>query len=387
MTDGGRGGLLRLFRRHGDVLVAVGVAVIVVGGTLLGHRSVDAESALGLPGWSIVVLACAALLVRRRFPLSVAVLTLALCNVYYPLFTVDGPLLLTFAVALYTVSSTGRLAVAIILAICAMLTVGYLEAGVQYRNLDDAAIFLLAGWLVAVIAIGTVQHNRLALLHETRRRAAIAERGRLEENRRLASEERLRIARELHDALGHNISLINVQAGAALHRFDEDPEQARAALDAVKQTSRTALRELRDTLGILRRADAEAAPTAPNVDRVPELIEQARSTGLEVTEVVIGTRRPLPDEVDLAAYRIVQEALTNVGRHAAADTARVEVVYGDEDVRVTIDDDGRGGDPVPGNGLRGMAERARALGGELTIGARRDGGFRVTALLPTGTAG
>ncbi|APU16673.1 MULTISPECIES: sensor histidine kinase [Actinoalloteichus] len=371
--------------RHDDGLIALAVTIIVVTGTLFDDHDPGHPDALNVWGWLLILLACAALLVRSRFPVTVALLALASCCVYYPVFAVDGPLMVTFAVGLYTVAARGHLTVAVLMAVGTMLAVGYGEAGAEYRNVDDATMFLLAGWLVAVISIGAVQRNRLAYLHEVEQRAAVAERGRVEESRRQASEERLRIARELHDALGHNISLINVQASAALHRFDEDPAQARAALDAVKKASGSALRELRATLGMLRQVD-EAAPAilSPSLDRVDELAAQARSTGLAVTVEVTGAARELPAEVDRAAYRIIQEALTNVARHANAGTAHVTIGYEREDVRVTVDDDGRGGVPVPGNGLRGMDERARALGGELAVGSRREGGLRVTVRLPTG---
>ncbi|MBB5922452.1 signal transduction histidine kinase [Actinoalloteichus hoggarensis] len=370
---------------HDDGLIALAVTAVVVIWTLLDDRTPGHPDALPGWGWLLVVLACAALAFRSRFPVAVALVTLAVCGVYYPLFEVDGPVLVTFAVSLYTATARGHVTAAVLMAVGTMLAVGYGEAGAEHRNVDDATMFLLAGWLVAVISIGAVQRNRLAYLHEVEQRAAVAEHSRIEEARRQTSEERLRIARELHDALGHNISLINVQASAALHRFDEDPAQARAALGAVKQASGSALRELRATLGMLRQVDEAAPATAPpGLDRLDELAEHARSAGLAVTVETTGVARELPAEVDRAAYRIVQEALTNVTRHAKARTAHVRIGYEDEDVRVTVDDDGRGGTPVPGNGLRGMDERARALGGELAVGGRREGGLRVTVLLPTG---
>lgn len=203
------------------------------------------------------------------------------------------------------------------------------------------------------------------------------------------------IAQELHDVLAHNISLISVQAGVALHLLDERPEQARPALAAIKEASRDALDELRSVLDVLRQG--QAAPRAPTsgIHDLRALVERTRATGLDVQLEITGTPRPLPTDVDLAALRIVQEALTNVVRHADADRATVRVTYGDEHVTVQVDDDG--GDPLPrarsaalhagtlGSGLAGMRERAQAVGGTFQAGPRRGRGFGVRATLPRPT--
>jgi signal transduction histidine kinase len=212
-----------------------------------------------------------------------------------------------------------------------------------------------------------------------------AERTRAEEDRRRAGEERMRIARELHDVLAHNISLINVQAGVALHLMDEQPGQSRSALEAIKQASNDALHELRSVLDILRQGgDAPRSPTS-GLDSLDGLVANAAAAGLEVRIRVEGTPRALPAGVDLAAFRIVQEALTNVTRHAGPATATVLVAYGDDGLTVQVDDDGKGVGSAggrSGNGIRGMRERAAALGGELFTGPRAGGGFRVSAHLP-----
>ncbi|MEV0702748.1 sensor histidine kinase [Saccharopolyspora sp. NPDC050389] len=367
-----------------DVALALVVAAMVVGSGLLRFPTTFADFHL-LDGL-LIAAACAALLLRRRFPVPVALITLVSCGVYYPLSTFDGPLVLAFAVALFTVAAEGHTAVAVVLAVAAMLLVGYGEASTGQRHLDNTSLYLLAGWLVAAVAIGGLVRNRRAYLHEAEQRMLAAEREKDEEARRRASDERLRIARELHDVLGHHISLINVQAGAALHRLAADPGQAEPALVSIKQASKDALRDLRATLGVLRQVD-EAAPTAPapSLARIDELVEQAGAAGLAVRTELAGPVRPLPPEVDLAGYRIVQEALTNVTRHADARTACVRIRYSDHDVRVEIDDDGVGAadrNANRGNGIRGMEERAQALGGEFSAGARPSGGFRVHARLP-----
>ncbi|MBQ1014032.1 sensor histidine kinase, partial [Micromonospora sp. M51] len=207
----------------------------------------------------------------------------------------------------------------------------------------------------------------------------VAEQRVAEAARRRATEERLRIARELHDVLGHHLSLINVQASAALHR--PDPARSEQALTAIKQASKETLHELRATLGVLREEGAGAAVPAPGLSRLDDLVRTAGRPELEIRTELAETR-PLPPEVDLAVYRIVQEALTNVARHAGATTAVVRVRPDHDDVLVEVEDDGTSQPGTPGSGISGMRERARALGGSLTTGSQPDGGFRVCARLP-----
>jgi signal transduction histidine kinase len=238
----------------------------------------------------------------------------------------------------------------------------------------------LAAWLGLLAAAAEIVRVR-------RERAAEAVRNRKEEERRRATEERLRIARELHDVLGHNISLINVQAGVALHLMDERPEQARTALAAIKEASAETLREMRAVLGVLRQADEEAPRSpAPSVARLDDLLSRAGVAGIQVSTEVRGEPRALPHGVDLAAFRIVQEALTNVTKHAGPAAATVRLTYADRDLVIQVDDDGRGPngelDRADSSGIRGMRERAEALGGELAAGPRPEGGFRVRARLP-----
>ena len=186
--------------------------------------------------------------------------------------------------------------------------------------------------------------------------------------------------------LGHHVSLINVQAGVALYLMDDDPEQARTALAAIKQSSRELLHEMRMTLGVLRGVD-ELPPhqPVPGLARLEPLVSDTRAAGLPVTLEIRGSSRDLPASVDLTAYRIVQEALTNTRKHAGPARASVVLQYAEHGLTVQIDDDGRGtGSPASdgGNGLSGMRERAQALGGTITAGPRAEGGFRVRAFLP-----
>jgi signal transduction histidine kinase len=189
--------------------------------------------------------------------------------------------------------------------------------------------------------------------------------------------------------LAHNISLINVQSGVALHLIDEQPEQARAALSAINDASGEALREMRSVLGVLRRVDEKLprAPT-PGIAQLPELVSRSAAAGVTVQLEVEGQQRMLPASVDLAGFRIVQESLTNVARHAGASAATVRLFYGEHELMVVVEDDGRGPHPDAagngGSGIAGMRERAAALGGDLQTGPRRAGGFAVRARLPIG---
>jgi signal transduction histidine kinase len=360
--------------RAADAALVTAVGLVALAGLLVQSRGVDSAA----ERWALlaVLVSTAALSVRRRYPVPVGLVALAATGWYGALLGRPGPIMLVFVVALYTVVDEGHLGVAIGLG--AVSVVAFAAAdGVRPGETSNGATFLHAGWLVAVIA--GVTRNRRAYLAEARARAREAEQHLAEEARRRATEERLRIARELHDVLGHHLSLINVQASAALHR--PDPDRSEQALIAIKQSSRETLRELRATLGILRHdGEAPIAP-APGLDRLADLVATAGRSGLTIRTELAGDR-PLPPEVGLAAYRIVQEALTNVTRHAGATAAVVRVRLDHDDVLVEVEDDGSGAPGEPGNGILGMRERAGALGGSVTTGPRPGGGFRVCARLP-----
>lgn len=238
-----------------------------------------------------------------------------------------------------------------------------------------------AGWLVSA-AVGVVAFVQWhAHLREVERRAEDAERTRDEVARRRAVEERLRIARELHDSLTHSISAIKVQAGVAVHLARKNGEEPSEALLAIQEASSDAGRELRSTLDVLRRDDDLSGS---GLDLLPKLVERARSSGLSTTCTVRGEPRPLAPAVDQAAYRVVQEALTNVTRHAGEATASVLITYGPRLLTIRVEDDGVGSrrPPVPGYGLVGMRERITALGGHLRAEPGTSRGFTVLAELP-----
>jgi signal transduction histidine kinase len=307
--------------------------------------------------------------------------------IYFVLGYASGPIWLALIVAYYTATACGHRLAAVIAGVAGLAIFPWLDYLLRDGSPPSlAGLAALAAWLLVVLGAGEAVRIR-------RERAAAAARIEEEEARRQASEERLRMARELHDSLGHYLSLISVQSGVALSLNQELPEQARTSLATVKQASKEALSELRSVLDILRQ-DGERAPRSPaaTLARLSDLVSQAAAPGLEVRAETEGSVRPLPFGVDLAAYRIVQEALTNVARHAGPATATVRVIYGEDDVTVQVDDDGGGrtGDPQPpasGNGIAGMRERVAALGGELDVGPRPGGGFRVRARFPLGGAG
>jgi signal transduction histidine kinase len=328
--------------------------------------------------WLLIMTVCGALLFRRRHPVAVGWFTVPATGGYYLLSDIDGPLVVVPIVVLYAIAAQGRLraAVAMAAAMVAGVSVGTL---VGNSDVTGTAVFMLTGWLVAVVALGSVRHGRVAYAEE--------------EARLRATEERLRIARELHDVIGHNISMINVQAGAALYRLKKDPAQAEEALGAIKASSRETLRELRATLGVLRLVDEEA-PTAPapGLARADELVASAKLAGLTVRIVRTGVERSLPAPVDLAAYRIVQESLTNAAKYSGAGRVTIRLAYGERELALAVEDDGQGAAARPagaggGSGITGMTERAGALGGELTAGPRPEGGFAVRARLPYGSTG
>ncbi|MFF3510859.1 sensor histidine kinase [Streptomyces sp. NPDC002573] len=357
--------------------------LVIVGTHAAALDRQHGRAPLDVLAYVLLLVASGALLWRQRHPVSVAFVTSVAATVYLCAGYPYGPVFLTVAVGCFGALVAGRRT-------AAWTAVGVFWAGHVlvahwlYRWLpppgDSAASWgqelVVTAWVVAFVAVAElVRVRREQWARERAERAQAA--------RRRADEERLRIARELHDVLAHSISVINVQAGVGLALLDADPEQARTALTTIKAASKEALGEVRQVLDTLRTpGDAPRAP-APGLDRLPELVEQAASAGLAVT--VEGTVPRLAPAADLAAFRIVQEALTNVVRHSGSRHARVRVETGAGALRLRIDDDGpaTGADAGgSGNGLAGMRERAAALGGTIEAGARDDGGFRVLAVLP-----
>lgn len=363
-----------------DVLPAVFIGAIQLVGTHFAAQGQPERQPLDLLALALLVVGPAALTGRRRYPVPVLAVVLAVTMTYFALGYPFGPIFLSLVVALFTAVRAGRRLAAWLAAAVLVGSAGSAVVLGRHSGPSLAQVVGVAAWLLVVLT--AAEGARVG--HE---RAVEAEHAREEAARRRATEERLSIARELHDVLAHNISLINVQAGVALHLMDERPEQVRGALEAIKTASRDTLRELRSTLGVLRQVDEEP-PRKPvhGLADLDELVAGAAAAGLSVRTEVLGEPRPLPAGVDVAAYRVVQEALTNVCRHAGPAAATVRVWYGERDLRVRVDDDGSGapaGDSAGGgNGIAGMRERAAALGGELEAGPRAGGGFRVQLRLP-----
>jgi len=320
------------------------------------------------------------LLRRRQAPLAAVIATTVVTGAIILLQSALLPLQL--AVALYTLAASGEsrtrrgLGLAAIGAVAVALTIA--NGDDEFGSTAFHVVFLAAAWLLGD-AIGA----RRAYVREIERKAERLERERLTEARRVIAEEQARIGRELHDVVAHALSVIVVQAGAAQEVFELDPKLAGAPIRAIDRAARSALADLRRVLGTVH-PEAEYEPQ-PGLARLDGLIDQVRATGLEVALEIEGALQPLPASVDLSAYRIIQEALTNTLKHADARRARVRVRYGDE-LLLQIRDDGRGEGPGSraGNGLTGMRERVAMLGGRVEASSPASGGYVVTAEIPLG---
>ncbi|MGK5544657.1 sensor histidine kinase [Streptomyces sp. URMC 127] len=388
----------RWLRAHplaADALLAVFAYAVVVIGSYAGRGRV--AHAPG-PGFLLLcAVACGALAARRSFPRTVLGVTAAL-TLAEIVADRGGPprtqIAMSVVVALYTIASRTERSAAWRFAVVtvAVLTCAVMVFGVPpWYSPENLGLFT---WTALAGALGDAVRSRRAYVAAIEERAVRAERTREEEARRRVAEERLRIARELHDVVAHHIALVNVQAGVASHIMDSRPDQAKEALAHVREASRSALSELRATVGLLRQYGDPEAPTepAPGLGSLGRLVDGFARAGLTVS-VTGGPGGALPAAVDLAAYRVVQEALTNVHKHAGP-VARAEVTLdrGPDALVVTVLDDGGGSPPAApppesgGHGLLGMRERVTALGGACEAAPRRDGapGFRVHAVLPLG---
>jgi signal transduction histidine kinase len=332
-------------------------------------------------------LCAASLVLRRRFPL----LSLAGVTAFGAAFLVRGQpvfsVQLIVLVAIYTAIADSTLSRAPALGV-AIASAGLLGLAVYFSDAPRSSSFwaMDAAWVLAAIFLGDSVRSR-------REFAAEAERSREEEGQRRIADERLQIARELHDVVGHSISLINVQAGAGAHVLYKDPDQARDAFETIRAASHDTLQELRSLVGVLREplAEESLAPTV-GLAAVEQLVQSVADAGQAVQLRVTGDRRKATGVVDLSAYRILQEALTNTMRHAPHSRVSVNVDFGDGGISLEITnsagDNGVTREAGGGHGLTGMRERAAAIGGHLEAGPQPDGGFRVKAVLPlTGSAG
>ena len=353
------------------------------------------SSDIDAPSWAVAVfvtLPTLSLLWRRRVPLVVLVvafLGIAIPDTAHGIGNnasapFAGLLVAAYASGAYTSPRDGRIAAVLIgVAVIAMsLAIG-----------EDAvgdAIFI-GGILYAVWGAATVVRSRHDLATALAARTVELEHEREEKAKLAVAEERARIARELHDVVAHKLSIMVLQAGAERRAIGDEREETRAVLETIEETGRTAMAEMRRLLGMLRRSDDELAlAPQPSLSHLDDLVAQVREAGMPVDLRVEGDPRPLPPGIDLSAYRIVQEALTNALKHAGPARARVVVRYGASDLDIEIADDGAGAEePVPagGHGLVGMRERVALFGGDLATGRGRGGGYTVRARLPLAGGG
>ncbi|MEU6997167.1 histidine kinase [Nonomuraea sp. NPDC046570] len=355
---------------HLAVVVAVAQVLMTQGAQ--GYQSERIK--LDALGYALLLVGPLMLLVRRRYPIAALAVTALVTVVFVWRGYAYGPIFFSPVILLFTTVVEGRRRAAWI---TAGLTLAFFVIYATWLHRGPPA-----GWWhnLSVAAVITLILVAAELIRARNERRAEHQQTVEEENRRRASEERLTMAQELHDVLAHNISLIHVQASTALHLIDDHPEQARTALTTIKAASKDVLGEMRSVLNVLR----EGAPRSPTagLDRLDDLIERS---GLKVTLNRTGAR-PLPTGVERAAYRIVQESLTNVTKHAPGATVTVRLQYGARELLIAVTDSGSASPAVlseagGGNGVPGMRERATALGGTLVAGPS-GGGFEVEARLP-----
>jgi len=378
-------GVGRALSDTGLVLLA---AFEVVGTIGAGHdepqrRTVDALAI------ALVLLGPLSLFLVRRHTVAVLGVVLGSTALYMALNYPYGPVVFSVVIAVLVAVVRGHRLAAWVGLFAFVVAVFVARTTTRDESWSWALLAGAVAWSLLILVVGEIARFRRAQVQAAR----IAQE---ETARRQANEERLRIARELHDTVAHHMSLINVQAGVALHLLDKRPEQAQTALAAIKDASKEGLAELRSLVEVLR--DEGRAPRSPTamLDSLDELVERARVAGLGLDMVVEGSRRSIPTAVELAAYRVVQESITNVVRHSGANTARILLRYGDDELTVQVDDDGRGialpresttNEPVAselaaGSGIRGMRERASALGGSFDLAPSDLGGTRVSATFP-----
>ena len=366
----------RVDPRIWDALLAVAIVVVgVVGFALREPPPNEPPPALG---YALVIVAAGSLAWRRRFPLIVLVIVAAAASIgsllgYWPEFV------LVLWIAVYSAAAnTERDSLTRVLAPVAVITsvaIGLGERGDRGLNWVDVLSDMVVTFGVPLV-LGRMTFNRRRRVLRDRELAT----------REAVAAERAAIARELHDVVAHHMSVMVVQAGAARAVGESDPAAASAALRQIETSGRTGLAEMRRLLGILKaEGDGDGRAPQPGLADLGELLDSMRATGLAVEAVVAGSTRPLPPGVDLSAYRIVQEALTNALRHAGGASARVLVRYEPAALELEIADDGLGppdGPSTQGQGLIGMRERAQLFGGAFEAGPRPGGGFLVRARLP-----
>ena len=368
----------RFQQRKAD-LIDIGLVAILLPPTFFWATRHHSPAIAAAP----VLLQTLPLLLRRRFPLPVLAVVLSASVATQYVVGALPPFALGLAV--YTVASHTERRTAVwagLVGLVALLASLIPRTGLNGgESVVHVVVFVTAAWI-----LGDNVRTKRAYYRELEERAERLEREKEEGTRRAAAEEKARIARELHDVIAHSVSVMVVQAAAAGDVFEKQPERAREALSSIEESGRSALTELRRLLGIVRAHERERLAPQPGLAALEELIEQVRGTGLEVELKLDGELGELPSGVDLSAYRIVQEALTNTLKHASANRARVQMGRRGHELSIEVSDDGSGPGEMAGNGhgLIGMRERVALLGGELEAGAQAGGGFAVKVRLPIG---
>jgi signal transduction histidine kinase len=393
--------LFRLPALAQDTLLGLFVAVMQVQGTLAKPAEPGSRplADLGHLAYGLLVLSGLVLALRRRWPVPVFITTALASLVYFMAGFPDGPGWVGLFVALYTLTAygDGRKSLAFAGVGIAVLATGwFLAPGVEPGATLGWVFFRVAASIMAA-ALGESVRTRSVIAAEAQERARQAERTREEEARSRVDAERLRIAREVHDTVAHAIAIINVQAGVTAYLIDKRPERVREALATIEQTSAQALHEMRTILGVLRSSDDGVVPQR-GLGQIDELTTLACEAGLDIDVTMTSAAAPLPSAVDAAAYRILQESITNVIRHVGPTRVTVALDYGQDALTVHVADEGarHSSDHAgvgarvaaqAGRGITGMRERCGLLGGELTAGPRASGGFEVRARLPLAPAG
>ena len=369
-------------------LLLVLASVLPAWAALISHLEQEAKPPDVL-AFALVAVVGLPMLVARRAPVPALALSMVLLYGYYLTGYAAIGLMLPLAPALFTVAQAGRVRLgAIVGGTALVLSTVYRLLGGE-RDEDPGVIIGYDGTtslvlLAAVLALGDAVRSRRGWQAELDRRLQLAEQEREVEAQRRVADERVRIARDVHDLLGHAVAIVTLHAAVAAESLDDDPEATRRSLETIRAVSREVLHDLGDTVGLLRGDAATSVEPAAGLADVADLVAATASTGLDVRLDVRGPERPLPTMVEATVHRLVQESLTNVLRHAHARSATVTLEHGAADLTVTVADDGVGspGPDTTGHGLQGMRERVALLGGRLSAGDRDGGGFAVTAVLP-----
>ncbi|WP_129666265.1 sensor histidine kinase [Phytoactinopolyspora endophytica] len=375
---------MRTRSQLGDVALALALVTVGIAVTSTSDGwDVDFDRPIDGAGYALIVAAGVPLIVRRRWPEFVLVAVAGALSSYLIVGYPYGPVFFPFFMAVYTLARHRPPARA------ALVTAAVVPLLLIHLFTNSAAIPGFGGvipasaWVIVPFALGvTVRLTREAAARE-----------RADTLRQHLDDERLRVAQEVHDVVGHGLAAIKMQSDVALHLLSKKPEHAETALRTISRTSSDALAELRATLTVVRRSDAEAGRSpVPGLDRLDELRQRMSDAGVDVEVETVGDARPVPDAVSLAAYRVVQEALTNVLKHSESKVATVRVAYKTDAVVMTVSNPVRsvagpsavGDEVADGLGIPGMRRRVTSLGGELTAGVNREGRFEVRASIPTG---